>query len=193
MALQTKERDNKIDNLRAVGTMLVILAHMSLLGVILNMRTFDVILLVMVSYMTFRMTNSGSTPYMNYVWKRIKRLVFPTYITLVVFFSLSDVLSLALQGTHVFELNVIISSFLFLDSGIPYIWIVRIFVVIAFFAPLISKFVVSLNTGSERIRLCIISILSVIIVSGGGKNSMISSMLKIQQYHRLLIVGSYIH
>lgn len=186
MALQTKERDNKIDNLRAVGTMLVILAHMSLLGVILNMRTFDVILLVMVSYMTFRMTNSGSTPYMNYVWKRIKRLVFPTYITLVVFFSLSDVLSLALQGTHVFELNVIISSFLFLDSGIPYIWIVRIFVVIAFFAPLISKFVVSLNTGSERIRLCIISILSVIIVSGGGQklydffyveNSTVSSII----------------
>lgn len=162
------ERDFRLDLLRALGTMLVILAHMSLPSILLNTRTFDVILLVMVSYLTFRLTNSTNIPYLKYIWKRIKRLVIPTYIMLAVFFSLSEVISITIQGTHAFEFKTVISSFLFLDSGIPYIWIVRIFVVIAFFAPLVSKLGAN-QIGINRYLLCLISLFSIIIVSGGGK------------------------
>lgn len=163
------ERDHRIDALRAIGTMLVILAHMSLPELVLNIRTFDVILLVMVSYMTFRLTNSESMPYLEYIWKRIKRLVIPTYVMLMVFFSLSEVISLAIQGSHAFELQTVVCSFLFLDSGIPYIWIVRIFVVIAFFAPLNSNLAASIDTRMDKCRIVAITFISLIIVSGGGQ------------------------
>lgn len=180
------ERDHRIDALRAIGTMLVILAHMSLPELVLNIRTFDVILLVMVSYMTFRLTNSESMPYLEYIWKRIKRLVIPTYVMLMVFFSLSEVISLAIQGSHAFELQTVVCSFLFLDSGIPYIWIVRIFVVIAFFAPLNSNLAASIDTRMDKCRIGAITFISLIIVSGGGKfildfcsseNSILSSII----------------
>ena len=115
--MEIKERDHRIDNLRSAGTLLVILAHMSLPQVILNIRTFDVVLLVMVSYITFRFkSSSNDVPYFKYVWKRIKRLVVPAYIMLTVFFLLSELSSLLIQHTHAFGLSTIISSFLFFIS-----------------------------------------------------------------------------
>ena len=142
---------------------------MSLPQVILNIRTFDVVLLVMVSYITFRFkSSSNDVPYFKYVWKRIKRLVVPAYIMLTVFFLLSELSSLLIQHTHAFGLSTIISSFLFLDSGIPYIWIVRIFVVIAFFAPVISSLTENLSLPRNKIRLIGVSVISFIIIMVGG-------------------------
>ena len=164
-----RERDHRIDNLRCIGTLLVILAHMSLPQIILNLRTFDVILLVMVSYITFRFkSSSNDIPYSKYILKRIKRLVVPAYVMLSIFFILSELLSFFIQHTHAFDIKTIISSFLFLESGIPYIWIVRIFVVIAFFAPIISSLTDNTALFKNRIRLICAFVASVLLILVGG-------------------------
>ncbi len=162
------QRDHRIDNLRGLGTLLVILAHMTLPTVLLNIRTFDVILLVMVSFVTFRLKSSNNVPYLKYVWKRIKRLVIPTYVMLVTFFLLSEIISLLIQHSHAFDLSTIVSSFLFLDTGIPYIWIVRIFIVIAFFAPLIGSTTEKLEVNKNKLKLALITIVSLSILIVGG-------------------------
>lgn len=73
-----------IDYLKVLGLLLVILAHVQAPDFIMQVRSFDVTLLVFISaYLaSIRNKNIGN---MTYFTKRFKRLVFPTWIFLCIF------------------------------------------------------------------------------------------------------------
>ena len=69
-----KNRDLSLDLLRVVGLICIIITHVNPLE-LLQLRTFDVVMLVTVS--TFHYIGySKPRPYGEYLWSRIKRLLF---------------------------------------------------------------------------------------------------------------------
>ena len=121
-------RDEKIDLLRFVGLALIILAHVGAPDWMWQLRNFDVPLIVLVSGLSFGLSYTGDS-YASYVWKRIKRLVFPTWLFLTAYFLL-----LATTGFPITLSNAesIPRSYL-LMSG--YSWIIRVFLLVALVAP----------------------------------------------------------
>ncbi len=130
-------RDSTIDFLRAIGLLLIILAHTDELNPLLfQLRNFDVPLMVIVSALSFSAAYKPGRPYMPYVISRIKRLVLPVWLFLTGYF-----ISIAIFDPASPDLlpKPIIGSFLLL-GGIGYVWIIRVFVLMALIAPYVYKF-----------------------------------------------------
>ncbi|MBX2834034.1 MAG: acyltransferase family protein [Micavibrio sp.] len=87
------ERDQTLDFMRLIGLTLIIFAHVKAPYVLIQLRSFDVPLMVMVSALSFSISFSGkSISYGAYVWSRIKRLVFPVWIFLSLYFLATTLL-----------------------------------------------------------------------------------------------------
>ena len=82
-------RDDRIDVLRAIGLLCIVLAHVDPPSFILQLRNFDVPLMVLISGSTFYITanNRRQNTYLSYLIDRIFRLVVPTWIFLLFFFG----------------------------------------------------------------------------------------------------------
>lgn len=132
---KTIQRDNNVDLIRFIGLSLIILAHIQPPNIILNLRTFDVPLMIFVSGMThYKKSPSFSFEYISH---RFKRLVFPVWIFLTIYFIpiilLKSVgIDLGLNFRH------ILGSYLLLD-GIGYVWIIRVFLLIALLTPFLIE------------------------------------------------------
>lgn len=122
-----------IDVLRGIGLLMVILAHVQPCGIVYELRTFDVVLMVFVSGLTFSVKPDFN--YWQYLKKRTSRLIIPTYIFLSVFFLLSWVFT-----SHHESLSNMLLSYT-LIGGIGYVWIIRIFLLIMIVAPLLNKLI----------------------------------------------------
>ena len=130
-------RDYKIDFIRALCTLTVILAHVGSPEQINHIRTFDVVALVMISGMS--MSFYGGK-YLPYLWKRIKKLLVPTYIVITFIFLLSFAACKVLHISQLYPVDRMIKSYLLLNEGsMGYVWIVRIFLYFAVLEPVIKK------------------------------------------------------
>ena len=130
-------RDHKIDLLRFIGLAMIILAHVGPPRILHQLRNFDVPLMVMVSGMSFGLAFKEKETYLQYVWRRIKRLLFPVWIFLTIYFFFLYTFRPSVVNLHR-ELNfeTIINSY-FLIWGIGYVWIIRVFLLVALVAPFI--------------------------------------------------------
>jgi len=99
-----------------------------------QLRNFDVPLLVMISGISFGVSFKDES-YVSYVWKRIKRLLFPTWIFLTVYFLFISATGLPIPLP---DGKTIAASYL-LHSGISYVWIIRVFLLVSLVAPAILK------------------------------------------------------
>jgi len=93
-------------------------------------------LMVLVSGMAFSLSFRAQDAYGQYVWKRVKRLLFPAWLFLTGYFSfflLFDRSSAELTSKKIVE------SFLLLD-GIGFVWIIRVFLLVALMAPVTYSF-----------------------------------------------------
>lgn len=136
-------RDYKIDILRFVGLAMIILAHSGPPGSISQLRNFDVPLMVLISGLSFGLSYKAGAAYGSYVWKRVKRLVFPVWIFLTVYFIghwLIDANHPTLE-----QRNLLLSYGLI--GGIGYVWIIRVFLLVALVAPFI--YALHKNTRSQ--------------------------------------------
>ncbi len=138
-----KERFYFIDFLKSIGLLLIIFAHINAPGYALAVRAFDVPLMVIISSILaqksyIKYENIKGFPY-EYLIRRVKRLVIPTWIFLVFYFCL-----LFLLTNEVFSLKYYFSSFLLTRYGIGYVWVILIYMYSAILVPLFSKF--KLNT-----------------------------------------------
>ena len=124
-------RNHNIDFLRFVGLSMIILAHVHPPEVLFQLRNFDVPLMVLISGMSFGLAYKGES-YSEYVWKRIKRLALPVWIFLSMYFVIFY------PQNHI-NYHMIISSYL-LIGGIGYVWIIRVFLMVALLAPFIYIF-----------------------------------------------------
>ena len=135
-------RNFNVDLLRFAGLAMIILAHAGPPPLLFQFRNFDVPLMVMVAGISFHLSYRGEA-YGTYLWKRINRLVFPVWIFLSIYF----VLLYGCGFPTVFPgWGKVITSYLLL-SGIGYVWIIRVFLLVALVSPLLSK--ISAQTASD--------------------------------------------
>lgn len=129
-------RDYRIDLLRFVGLVMIVFAHAGPPDVLFQLRNYDVPLMVLISGMSFAIAFKPQESYLQYVWKRVKRLVFPVWIFLTGYF-----LVLYLINPEAKELaqKTIVNSYSLLEGSIGFVWIIRVFLLVALTAPLIYR------------------------------------------------------
>jgi len=136
-------RNHKIDNMRALGMILIFLAHSNPPYIVNYFRCFDVILLVFLSnYMLDEKKVSTFQSYKSKLVNRIKRILLPTYVFITVFSLIEFVVYRIAKRPELFGLHQIINSYLLCENSVGYIWIMKIYIlnfVVAPFAFLIIK------------------------------------------------------
>lgn len=149
-----------IDYLKVIGLFCIILAHICTDQTILQIRNFDVPLMVLISGFlaveSFKRSLKKNHSFLNYYWKRITRLLFPTWIFLIIFFAVMSLFPT--DGMYPYTTDYIISSFLLLD-GMKYVWIIRIFLICTFITPVIYLFDKIENDYLQFLALLILYIL----------------------------------
>lgn len=136
-------RNERIDILRFIGLSMIIFAHVDPPGILFQLRNFDVPLMILVSAMSFSLSYKINEPYQSYVWKRIKRLVFPVWIFLSFYFL---TLLAVDPDNQELAINTIVTSYALLE-GLGYVWVIRVFLLVALISP--SVFVWHQNMVSE--------------------------------------------
>lgn len=128
------QRDLSIDFLRCIGMVLIVLAHsIGSDNTIFQIRAFDVPLMIFVSGLCF--ADKVIKSYKSFIWKRIKRLLIPTYLFLIVYFGI--VFIARLFGTDFGITNKHIAGSFLLLHGIGFVWIIRVFLIVAVLTPLL--------------------------------------------------------
>lgn len=110
-------RIKKIDILKTIGLICIILAHVNPPNIIFQLRNFDVILMIMISASLFfdKKFEFNRKNYKEYLAKRVKRLLLPTWLFLSIFFIISKLFSLS---NYNFE--IILDSYI-LNDGIGFV------------------------------------------------------------------------
>ena len=150
-------RDFRIDFLRWIGLTLIVLAHVKAPFGVTQLRSFDVPLMVFVSGLCFK-TPKGNI--WSYLLKRFRRLYFPTAIFLCFYFLMLYIAKKA--GIHIpFDKEDIIGSFLLLEKpSIGYVWIIRVFILMALTVPCTYYFVKSQHAITIWISIVFIYIIN---------------------------------
>ncbi|MES5942831.1 MULTISPECIES: acyltransferase family protein [unclassified Bacillus cereus group] len=140
MGIVDSRRDKKIDILRFIAITCIILAHSAPPGAIFQLRNFDVTLMVLLMGTSFYLSNTGKEiKYTSYLKKRFNRLVIPTWEFLTIFFVLFLIISLIMNVDYYFSLDDIIGSYT-MFSGIGYVWIMKVFFIVAMISPFLLSF-----------------------------------------------------
>ncbi|MEA5532490.1 acyltransferase [Crocosphaera sp. XPORK-15E] len=138
-----RTRSLEFDILKTIGIFCIILAHTlpKTEVFIYQLRNFDVPLMVMVSGALFWITSANANySYIQYLKKRVSRLILPIWCFWVFFFTIS-ILITGVQGVpYPFSLKEIFYSFTLLIGGVGYVWIIRVFLLIALISPFILTF-----------------------------------------------------
>lgn len=122
--------------MRAFGLLLLVVAHTWAPSWLTTIRTFDVPLMVFISAMCYKPLRGG---YLAYCIKRFKRIYIPVTIFLTIFFTTEIMCYMVIGKPHIDMLR-IIGSFLLLNSpSIGYVWIMRVFLMMALLLPLWRK------------------------------------------------------
>lgn len=132
--ITSQSRNTAIDFVRAICVLLIVLAHVSVPEYLLNIRCFDVVCLVFLSGMSYELsTRKKHEGYFHYLWRRIKKLLIPTYIILTVIFATVFIVN---GSSEPIGLVKMIESYLLYD-GIGYVWFVRVTLMLAVVSPLL--------------------------------------------------------
>jgi len=142
-------RNKNVDLLRFIGLALIILAHVDPPQIVFQLRNFDVPLMVMIAGVSFGLSYRQES-YGAYLWKRINRLVFPVWIFLTFYFTLLFTYG---YPTKIPSFEIIVSSYLLL-SGIGYVWIIRVFLLVALAAPLIWTISDHIGSNTRYLTVC---------------------------------------
>ncbi|MCT9852832.1 acyltransferase [Priestia megaterium] len=156
------KRDVRIDILRCIAIVAIILAHSEPGGLLFQLRNFDVILMVLLLGTSFYLSNTkkkSNVSYPVYLGKRFKRLIVPTWIFLTVFFVLFYIISLIKGSSYYFNFNDIFMSYSMFDEskGIGYVWIMKVFFLIALISPFLLKLNQKFESNTKYFLVLIIS------------------------------------
>lgn len=135
------KRIGYIDFLKTVGLLLLILAHVDAPSFLLQFRCFDVPLMVILSgilakksYKRYQVRKTNNK-FLGYLWKRIVRLLIPTYIFLTLFFLIMFIL-----GSHYTIWDIVYSYLLQSGNrGIGYVWIILVYLLCAIMVPYLYR------------------------------------------------------
>ena len=133
MAVINTSRDTSIDLLKFIGLSMIILAHVDIPGIVAQLRNFDVPLMVLLSGAAYGLSVRKDQSYLAYLFKRFERLALPVWIFLTTYFISLLILS---PDSKTLNTYTILTSYSFI-SGIGYVWIIRVFFLVALIAPLL--------------------------------------------------------
>ena len=146
-----KSRNKAIDILKTTGILTIMLSHSQGLPYIVNyLRNYEVILLVLVSGMLFKDCEQKSLSW-AYIKKRLSRIVIPTWLFLIIFFTLLFVASIILHIPFPYSVGDIIESFT-MTNGIGYVWIMLVYCFIAIGLPLIWILYNKAQNAQKKVR-----------------------------------------
>lgn len=130
-------RDESIDILRFIALTGLIIIYIDPYSLwVREIRNFDVPMMVFLSGVSYSMSTGKKLSYEDYVKKRIWRLIVPTWIFLVLYYVFVTICNLVFYQK--FELNpLVIFSFTLLTTW--YVWVIRVFFIIALLAPLVAN------------------------------------------------------
>lgn len=138
MTAKINERDHYIDFMRGFGLLLLVVAHTWAPLWLARLRVFDVPMMVFISAICYNPLRGG---YLRYGIKRFKRICYPVYIFLTLFFA-GAVACYFIFGRMPFGITraSVIGSYLLLNSpSIGYVWIMRVFLLMALVLPLLDR------------------------------------------------------
>lgn len=136
--MDISKRDYKVDILRTIGLLGIILAHVSPPNILMQFRTFDVPLMVIASGIAYGISIKKYPKSVSYYKHRILRLLAPVWFFLLIYFSYFYVVDL-FTGEHSISLKLFVKSFLLVNNGgIGYLWIIKVFILVAISAPIIQ-------------------------------------------------------
>jgi fucose 4-O-acetylase-like acetyltransferase len=134
-----KKRNISLDGLRVIGLLAIILAHVGPPAWLFQLRNFDVPLMVFVSGAVYGLSSGRTKNYFSYIGKRVQRLLFPTWIFLSFYFLFFLIVAKITHQPFPFTSGTVLTSYT-LQSGIGYVWIIRVFVLVALISPLLIRF-----------------------------------------------------
>ena len=133
-----KKRISYINFLKFIGITCIIIAHSGAPSWLMMLRSFDVPLMVILSAFlcakSFKKNKGNNLSISDYYIKRVKRLVVPTWLFLIIYFSLSYI-----STGHSYDFQYYIASFCLTRYGIGYVWIILIYLYSSLLIPLYSK------------------------------------------------------
>lgn len=182
-----KKRIIYIDYLKVIGIFLVILAHVDCPNYIMQIRNFDVPLLVVLSgYLASKTFQNGNNK--KYYWKRIQRLAIPAWIFAAIFFTIQ---SMTYSKPAMQE---IIKAFTFQKdaSMLGMLWIIWVYLIGSFMIPIIYK--MEYNTKSNIIVISAFIIYELMCMWTGVENNRIAyvTVLTIIPWGTLTYLGFYL-
>lgn len=128
-------RNTTIDLMRLAGILLIILAHVNPPNVLFQIRTFDVPMMVFVSGMSYYYSGKTNVRIVPYILSRFKRLVLPVWVFFSLFFSFIYAFGVT-SFTNDLTIKTIILTFML--SGFGYVWIIKVFLLVALLSPLLT-------------------------------------------------------
>lgn len=130
------ERIKYLDYMKFIGICCLFLAHVQGPFILEEIRGFDVPMMVLISgfLATTSITKTSST--FEYLKKRIKRLVIPSWIFLLLFYA-----AMLIIGQKPQIMNVVKSLFFQRDCGLAGgVWIIWVYLICAVCAPILYKY-----------------------------------------------------
>jgi Acyltransferase family len=136
-----QNRDVRCDILKAIGLLFIIVAHTIRGSWFFELTNFNVPVMVIASGMLFAFSSgSVNISWWQYLRKRVPRLILPVWCFLVFFFSLEYLIRAYEGKPYPFSGSAIFQSFLLIDSpGIEFVWIIRVFFLVAIVSPGLLK------------------------------------------------------
>lgn len=135
-----EERIIYIDYLKVMGLLLVILAHVDCPKYIMQIRSFDVPLLVVLSgYLASKTLKKGNNK--KYYWKRIQRLAIPSWIFLIVFWGVQTLVYI--KPSFIDMIKAI--TFQRDANMVGMLWVIWVYLICALLIPLIYRIGYSLK------------------------------------------------
>ena len=124
--------------LKVIGLAGIVLAHVDSPAIVMLLRCFDVPLMVIISAVLSensykRVLMKGAAP-REYCISRIKRLVFPTWIFLSLFF----VFRVIVEG-RILDVQTYLYSYALTRYGIEYVWVILIYLYCALWVPVFDR------------------------------------------------------
>ncbi len=135
---KASSRNIAVDILKTLAILLIILAHVEPQAIVLQLRTFDVVLLVILSGMLAVKSYEKCKSFFEYFKKRIVRLVLPVWIFLSVFFLGIALFTFITNKSYPYGLKEIFKSYTMIN-GIGYVWIIRVYILCALTVPIIYE------------------------------------------------------
>ena len=134
------QRDTSLDMMRFLGVLIVVIAHSGPPSWLFQLRNFGTPLLIVASALTYSaIYKSRNIEVWEFYRKRLARLIVPAWIFLTIFFISAYLVSSILDVRYPFSGEQIFTSYTFY-SGIGYVWILRVYLILALITPIALRF-----------------------------------------------------